>query len=516
MTETRSDARLTRDGWRYPIVWGVVLFAFAVIVALTAPSSNDPAGRIGIALSLGGGVATLLATLGKEWRLLPAATALTVGGALLMIDAQQYIASVTRGGGVLVLLVGFALARLASRDRGRLAGAVVLIMAVVAAAMFVVYPRLLLSLTLGIVGSIGVAIVVLGIIRASDSGKLTARLTVGEAAVMGVELIGQRASTVGVGEPINDKVLYEGADRRHRFFRFLMLMGFASAIASLGVVADSTAVVIGAMLVAPLLIPLMGMSLALVSGWAIELRNAGMVAGAGVVTTVGTGFFVSAVFGRGVDAETNTQILSRTSPTLLDLFIAVAAGAAGAYAVSRSDVSDALPGVAVSIALVPPLAVVGVTAQLGATPESFGALLLFATSAVGILLMGALVFVVTGTAATAMDRAWRLDWWVIALAGLSVVVLSALVVNTSSSNDEAAQSAIAARIVDQWVADRDYEIVSIDVDDNVVSIVMAAETAPDDAASLADSLTRVFGDDVTLDLRVSFAEHIVIEAGDDT
>ncbi len=169
-----------------------------------------------------------------------------------------------------------------------------------------------------------------------------------------------------------------------------------------------------------------------------------------------------------------------------------------------------------SIALVPPLAVVGVTAQLGATQESFGALLLFATNAVAILLMGALVFVVTGTAATAMDRAWRLDWWAIAFAGLSVVVLSALVVNTSSSNDEAGQSAIAARLVDQWVADRDYEIVSIDVDDNVVSIVMAAEAAPDDAASLADSLTRVFGDDVTLDLRVSFAEHIVIEAGDDT
>lgn len=119
MTETPSDARLFRDGWRYPIVWGVVVLAFAVIVALTAPSSRDPAGRIGIALSLGGGVVILLAALGREWRLLLAATALTVGGALVMIDAERFIVSVTRGGGVLVLLVGFSLARLVSRDRGR-------------------------------------------------------------------------------------------------------------------------------------------------------------------------------------------------------------------------------------------------------------------------------------------------------------------------------------------------------------------------------------------------------------
>ena len=73
----------------------------------------------------------------------------------------------------------------------------------------------------------------------------------------------------------------------------------------------------------------------------------------------------------------NTQITARVSPTIVDLVAAAATGLAGAFAVARRDIGDILPGVAIAISLVPPLAVVGVTAVDGDWDGALGALLLF-------------------------------------------------------------------------------------------------------------------------------------------
>ena len=93
---------------------------------------------------------------------------------------------------------------------------------------------------------------------------------------------------------------------------------------------------------------------------------------------------------------TNSQVASRITPTIVDLLIAVAAGGAGAFALSRPDVSDSLPGVAIAIALVPPLAVVGLMISQADWISAIGALLLFTTNLVAILLVGGFVFVMTG------------------------------------------------------------------------------------------------------------------------
>lgn len=501
-----SNGVTTVRWWSQPAVSAVVAFAVASLVALTASTSDRPPQRIGIALIITGVVLALFAWRDRRWRAMPAGLALLTGGGLLLVDGQRFIVPVTRGGGVIVLLVGLAVSRFSVRRTGRLAGVVTFLIFVAAAVMFVSFDRELVALALGVIGAFGATVATFGLTRARASGELDSSLGLATVFVLGARTIGEHAFNSRAGEPIRDKVLYEGPDRQHRLFRFVMLMGFASAIASLGVIVDSTAVVIGAMLVAPMLIPLMGMSLSLVLGWTEELKRAAAVAGIGAFVAVSVGFLVSAIFGRGTDVATNTEIASRISPTLLDLGTAVAAGAAGAYALSRHDISDALPGVAVAIALVPPLAVVGVTAQVGATTESLGALVLFGTNALAIVGMGALTFIATGTAAAEAARRWTLDWWTIGFGAIAVVVLGALAANTSSVNEADAQAEIAGAAIEVWIDDRDYEVISVEIDGADVTVVISGPSSPDDLDELGEALDRAVQGADSVDIRIAITE----------
>ena len=193
-----------------------------------------------------------------------------------------------------------------------------------------------------------------------------------------------------------DRLSFEGADERTRLARFLALMAFASVLASLGVIVDSTAIVIGAMLVAPLMTPLMAASLSLAVGWSRRAARAGLVAVGGALLAVAIGMVVGAAMPLPLGLASNPQVLSRTAPSLIDLAVALAAGGAGAFALARRDVADALPGVAIAISLVPPLTVVGITLQAGELVLAAGATLLFATNVTSILVAGAAVFVLTG------------------------------------------------------------------------------------------------------------------------
>ena len=90
------------------------------------------------------------------------------------------------------------------------------------------------------------------------------------------------------------------------------------------------------------------------------------------------------------------EIMARTQPTLLDLFIALASGMAGAYALSQKEVSAALPGVAIAAALAPPLSVVGLGLANGNMQAASGALLLFVTNLITISLAGVIIFTLLG------------------------------------------------------------------------------------------------------------------------
>ncbi|WP_051071284.1 DUF389 domain-containing protein [Ilumatobacter coccineus] len=497
--------------WSVPVVWGIAAIGVAALIAATAPSSERPPERIATALVLAGATLSFFSWRGRHWRLFPFGIVSIVGGVLLRLDGPRFIEPVTRVGGIVVVIVGALASRWVLGRLGRLASAAAFSVFVAAATLFVYYDRELLSLALGVSGALAVVVAGTGLARARRDSELSAKHRFGEIMDRGARAIIERASDAAAGEPVRDKVLYTGAGWRSRVFRFVVLMSFASAIASLGVLADSTAVVIGAMLVAPLLTPFMGMSLSLVVGLTEELRRESFVALLGTAVAIGVGYLMSAMFGSGTDVASNAEIVSRTSPTLLDLVIALAAGAAGAYALSRRDVSDALPGVAVAIALVPPLAVVGITAQLGAADDAIGAFLLFGANAMAIIAMGALTFLVTGAAAAESKRRWTLDWWTIGLGAVAVVVFAALVINTAAVNEDAVTSERATAAIERWIGDRDYEVISVDVGGPVATIVLSGPSGPGDLDDLGSALALAVPDAESVDVRIAVTEQATLE-----
>ena len=303
------------------------------------------------------------------------------------------------------------------------------------------------------------------------------------------------------------ELMYEGVNTRTKVIRFVVLMVFASVIASLGVVADSTAVVVGAMLIAPLMTPLMGMALSLVMGWPNRLARSSLVVLAGIAIAIGIGFVVGLAEFTLVDTLVNSQIVSRSNPTIVDLAIAVAAGGAGAYAWSRPDVSNSLPGVAISIALVPPLTVIGISYAHRDWDSGNGALLLFATNAIAILIVGGIVFLLTGVAplSRATENQYRVRTALAAIGGAAAVIIAAVVLNGTSVATNVFEQKAASRAVTTWLEPfAGHTTVGVSVAGDSVSVVLAGPALDESpsADSLAEDLSAVLGRDIAVDLRI--------------
>ena len=143
-------------------------------------------------------------------------------------------------------------------------------------------------------------------------------------------------------------------------FFFLLLL--SSAIATFGLLANSAPAIIGAMIIAPLMTPIMGLSYGVIQlSWS-QIARSFITVALGILVVIAVSFISS----RFIDIRVaGTEMLSRAFPTLLDLGVAMAAGAAGAFALSRASIRNSIAGVAVAVALVPPLAVVGIGLGLG-------------------------------------------------------------------------------------------------------------------------------------------------------
>ena len=197
-------------------------------------------------------------------------------------------------------------------------------------------------------------------------------------------------------EHMRNAVFFEGAEMGRRLSRFWILIVLASIIAAAGVVADSTATVIGAMIVAPLMTPILGTMLSVLIADRTNLTRSLLLVISGAMVAIAIGWLIGLTSVTGVVAETNSQVAGRVHPRLIDLLAALATGAVGSVALVRQDVSDTLPGVAIAISLVPPLSVVGLTFEAGARDQSFGALLLFLTNVAAILASGTVVMALYG------------------------------------------------------------------------------------------------------------------------
>ncbi|MGI8401892.1 MAG: TIGR00341 family protein [Gemmatimonadaceae bacterium] len=174
---------------------------------------------------------------------------------------------------------------------------------------------------------------------------------------------------------------------------FYLLVVLSAVIASFGLLANSTAVVIGAMLVAPLMGPIFGIAFGLATADNPMLAKSVSAEAKGVLVAVGVAWLIGLV---PPHPEFRAEILSRTSPTVYDIAVAVAAGLAGAFALVDTRISPALPGVAIATAIVPPLGAAGLCLSAGRFDLAGGALLLFFANLLAIELTATAYFTIVG------------------------------------------------------------------------------------------------------------------------
>lgn len=265
----------------------------------------------------------------------------------------------------------------------------------------------------------------------------------------------------------------DAVSKRSAFWTMLVL---SAVIAVAGVLADSTATVIGAMIIAPLSTPIMGVALGVVQrDRRLVWRSARTVA-LGVVAVVGIGAAFSLVVPGDFDLLGNSQIASRVSPGLVDLIAAMATGFAGAIALSRRDVAAVLPGVAIAISLVPPLVVAGVCLGQGAIALSMGALVLFLSNFLALVLAGMLVFTAAGYATEASDAAaLSRRRATLVIASLLVVVLIPLVANTIGTYFVTVWTGRVQTTSQQWISSTPgASIVGVEVEGRTVTVKVQA------------------------------------------
>lgn len=174
---------------------------------------------------------------------------------------------------------------------------------------------------------------------------------------------------------------------------YLTLMVLATLLATIGLFANSAPVIIGAMILAPLMAPIISLAMAVVRQDGVLLAGSLKTLGLGILLALGFAAMMTWVIPlRSVTGE----IAARLSPTLLDLGVAIVSGVAGAYAHAREEVARSLAGVAIAVALVPPLAVSGIGLGWGEWTIFQGSFLLFLTNLFGIVLAGNLTFLLLG------------------------------------------------------------------------------------------------------------------------
>lgn len=222
---------------------------------------------------------------------------------------------------------------------------------------------------------------------------------------------------------------------------FYLMVCISTIIATYGLLANSTAVVIGAMLVAPLMGPIFGIALGLSNGDNRLLRasiNSEMM---GMLLAIALAAIIGLI---PLRPDFAAEIVARTQPTIYDVIIALASGLAGAYAMVDRRISPALPGVAISTALVPPLATVGLCLAAHNWEWALGAFLLFVVNLLAIEFAAAAVFFIFG-----MVKVNRQNGLIVFLRrfGLSLVILLVMAVfMTQTLSNIVAERALAEKL----------------------------------------------------------------------
>jgi uncharacterized hydrophobic protein (TIGR00271 family) len=293
-----------------------------------------------------------------------------------------------------------------------------------------------------------------------------------------------------------------------------VLLLLATVIATFGVLSDSTATVIGAMIVAPLMGPIMGTAAAIVMGSAQRALRALALVAAGVVATILLSWLLAwGIPDVAISFTSNSQITSRIAPGLMALLTALASGAAGAYIIMREEIADSMGGVAIAISLVPPLCVVGIALSQGNWGAAGGSMLLFLTNFLAILLAGGLVFLLSGLGRLAISdelARTRRNAFIVVIAATLLVAIP-LSITSYQVVTAALENRAAVGDAESWLADSTYRVASVAVYDDQVVVTVEGDGSLRPLRLLANQLAQTLERAISVNLRIVPSQ---IEASD--
>jgi len=222
----------------------------------------------------------------------------------------------------------------------------------------------------------------------------------------------------------------------------------------------------------------------------------------GALVVISLAFIISIFFAPPNDYATNGQVIGRISPSLIDLLAALATGLVGAFALVRSDISDTLPGVAIAISLVPPLAVTGMLLQVGRYGDAGQSLLLFGTNVAAIIATGTLVLLLYRVRGAAQGSGMTVGAFrrrrLLVVIGAVVAVAIPLAVGTAAVARDQSLQVTLEPAAERWADTAGWAISEVNVRNGKATIFAVGPRPEPDAEPLRDALDDAGYTDVDL------------------
>ena len=260
--------------------------------------------------------------------------------------------------------------------------------------------------------------------------------------------------------------------------------------------------------------PVLGVSASVVMGW----RRRGIQQALVVLGAAGGAIALAALISLPFDTfETPpAELLARTKPNIRDLCVAVVAGTVGAYTIVRREAAEAMAGAAIAVALVPPLATVGIALEVGRLDMALGGFLLVLANVAGVMFAGAITFMVVGFvpgisfANSAGQRLRGLRWVTLAV----VLMVFPLQWAGPGLLSPPPESTDVNLVVEEWSDESRFPTDIIDIEvvvkDGTVNVDLVVATSGElpSVVALADSLAEVLGREVKVEVQqVSSSTH---------
>lgn len=307
-----------------------------------------------------------------------------------------------------------------------------------------------------------------------------------------------------IGEERQQKVIEEIKERSEPNLDFILLTIFSAIIVSFGLLIDNVAVVIGGMLIAPLIWPILALAVAIIKGNVKLIKKSFLTILKFTLIIFLVAFIISLL---APYFEESREVLLRTKPTLFELFIALAAGFIGAFSVAHPKLSTALAGVVAAVALVPPLAVMGILFAEGSFILATGAALLYFTNLIAIAFASIMLFIFVGVKFPKRESSKNvavsnISWFVIFL----IIIIIPLTLVMKGILEEGKQQGIIREVIENYTINTKVTNLTVDDKGEVVAVEATLQSPYEltswHASRLSDILIERLGTSVNLKLKV--------------